>query len=206
MLLKWQRLERENAHHIIDSVRSASAPGLFSTAGSQVERAWLPFYNSYFLYKITNYASLPSFSFEYLGDGTFFLYLDGSAESIYAVNDKGDLHLNEIHALDYLSFYFKHVADEDGHETVLIQRPQDMPMLDSLDQNALQAVVKSHRPPVVTRLENDDGFMVKCDLYVDGTLFHAGVMLSAKGRVETLSREMILSSVHRARENEQIMV
>ena len=65
--MNWQRLDRENTLKTIDSVKSASEAGLFSPTTSEVQRARLSFYEGIDLYKLTNFASLPSFTFEYLG-------------------------------------------------------------------------------------------------------------------------------------------
>src|SRR5688572_12860610 len=112
--MHWQRLDRENTIQVIDSVKSAADPRLIVSGTSEVERARLSFYGNTSLYKVTNYASLPSFTFEYLGDGTFFHYLDGTEMPIYTVNDKGGLMLTENSIVDYLAFFFGHVAGDGG--------------------------------------------------------------------------------------------
>jgi len=82
--MHWQRLDRDTSVKVIDSVKSDANEGLFSVGTSEVQRARVSFYKEYFIYKVTNYASLPSFTFEYLSDGTFFHYLDGTESPIYA--------------------------------------------------------------------------------------------------------------------------
>ncbi|MEM8833112.1 MAG: hypothetical protein AAGB32_01100 [Pseudomonadota bacterium] len=104
--MHWQRLDRDNSIKVIDSVKSEANAGLFSVGTSEVKRARTVFYQEYFVYKVTNFASLPSFSFQYLSDGTFFHYLDGTEEPIYAVNDKGGLSLTQANLLNYLQFFF----------------------------------------------------------------------------------------------------
>ncbi|MCI5060584.1 MAG: hypothetical protein MRY79_05885, partial [Alphaproteobacteria bacterium] len=131
--MRWQRLDRDNSVKVIDSVKSEANAGLFSVGTSEVERAGLPCYQGYFLYKVTNYASLPSFTFEYLGDGTFFHYLDGTEDPIHTVNDKGVLSLDKSNIMAYLDFYFSHISGEEG-DIIVIHNPHDMPLLDSLDQ------------------------------------------------------------------------
>lgn len=90
--MNWQRLDRETTVKTIDSVKSSSEAGLFSVATSEVQKARLPFYNAVDLYKLTNFSSLPSFTFEYLGDDMqHFYYLDGTEQPIFTINDKGHL-------------------------------------------------------------------------------------------------------------------
>lgn len=204
--MNWKRLDRETTHQIIDSVKSAAEPGLISATASEVERAWLPFYKDFYLYRITSFASLPSFTFEYLGDGKFFHYLDGTNHPIYAVNDKKILHLDEIHVVDYLVFYFQHVTDPEDGDIVLVRNPHDMPMLDSLDSSAVQTIIRNYRPPRVERLENDAGYMAKVDLYVDGILLRATIHVDHAGRVGIKDRKMIINEVGQTAENGKFVV
>lgn len=198
----WQRLNRDDTLKIIDSVKSAAEPGLISRGSTDVERAWLPFYKTFFLYRITNYASLPSFTFQYLGDGTFFHYLDGTEHPIHTVNDKGALSLNEIHVLDYLAFYFQHVSDEEDGDSVMVRKAQDMPMLDSLDPAALDAVMRGHHAPRVDYDANRDTYTVDTDLYNEGLMLRATITVTGRGRVHITNRKMIMNAVSRGTQSD----
>lgn len=192
--MNWQRLDRDTTIKIIDSVKSAGEAGLFSLATSEVKRARLSFYEKVDLYKLTNFASLPSFTFEYLGDGTHFQYLDGTEQPIYTTNDKGVLELNERTVVDYLEFFFAHVAFEE-EEMALIQNPHDNPLLDSLDIDSADSVISNHKPAVVTYDAGYDKHTVEADLYADGLLIRATIEVSAAGRVSIIDRKMIVNAV-----------
>lgn len=189
--MQWQRLDRDNSVKVIDSVKSAENAGMFSIATSEVKRARLVFYTDYYLYKVTNFASLPSFSFQYLSDGTFFHYLDGTEISIYAVNDKGSIALNVANVLPYLDFFFSQVGDEDG-DIMLINNPHDMPLLESLDVDVYQAVFSQHKPATVEYNENTGKYLVQADLYKDARLIRAKIEISSRGRVKIIHQEMIM--------------
>lgn len=202
----WQRLNRDDTLKIIDSVKSAAEPGLISRGSTDVERAWLPFYKTFYLYRITNYASLPSFTFQYLGDGTFFHYLDGTEHPIHSVNDKGALQLNEIHVLDYLSFYFEHVTEDEDGEIVMMRQPQDMPLLKSLDPAGYDAVLRGHQPPRVDYDATRDTYTVESDIYNDGLMLRAHLTVTGRGRVKINDRKMILNAVARGAESGNLMI
>jgi len=189
--MHWQRLDRDNSVKVIDSVKSAENAGMFSVATSEVKRARLLFYTDYYLYKVTNFASLPSFSFQYLSDGTFFHYLDGTEASIYAVNDKGSLSLSEANVMAYLEFFFSKVGDEDG-DVILINNPHDMPLLDSLDMEVYEAVFSQHKPSKVEYDSGFDSYTIQADLYKDAQLIRAKIDVTAKGRVKITHQEMIM--------------
>jgi hypothetical protein len=194
MSMNWQRLDRESTLKTIDSVKSASDAGLFSPTTSEVQRARLSFYEGIDLYKLTNFASLPSFTFEYLGDGAFFQYLDGTEMPIYTTNDKGFLTLNDRSVVDYLEFYFSHVVAGE-EETYFIHSAHDMPLLDSLDEDSIEAITKNHKAPVVQYDAGFDKFTVEADLYSDGLLIRATIEVTASGRVNVENRRMIVNAL-----------
>lgn len=192
--MNWQRLDRDNTLKTIESVKSASDPGLFSPGTSEVQKARLSFYHEVDLYKVTNFASLPSFTFEYLGEGKFFQYLDGTELPIYAINDKGALTLNDRSVVDYLEFFFSHVTVDD-EEMQLIRNPHDMPLLDSLGPETMDAVLQNHNAPAVSYDAGYDKYTVEADLYADGLLIRASVEVTESGRVSILDRKMIVNAV-----------
>lgn len=126
---------------------------MFSPATSEVQKARLSFYNGIDVFKLTNFASLPSFTFEYLGDGVHFHYLDGTETPIYTINDRGHLALNERSVIDYLEFFFAHVTVED-EEMCLIRSVHDMPLLGNrwmLTAWTPSAVTTNNLPSNMTR-------------------------------------------------------
>lgn len=187
--MHWQRLDRDTSVKVIDSVKSDANEGLFSIGTSEVQRARVSFYRDYFIYKVTNYASLPSFTFEYLSDGTFFHYLDGTETPIYAVNDKGGLTLDPNNVIDYAAFYYERAGDEDG-DVCMIKNPSDMPLLDSLDSRAYDAVFDKHITPQVTLGEHGTYF-IEANLYKDTQLIRAKMEVTPKGRVKIINQKMI---------------
>lgn len=192
--MHWQRLDRDTSLKTIDSVKSVSDAGLFSPATSEVQKARLPFYDRLDLYKITNFASLPSFTFEYIGDGQFFHYLDGTEQPIYTANDKGSLSLNDRTVIDYLEFFLSHVMLDDD-ETVFFSNIRDMPLLDSLDPDSAYIVERNHKPPEISYDAGFDKYTVEADIYSEGQMLRAIIEVSASGRVTIASRKMIVNAV-----------
>ena len=126
--MHWQKLDRELTIKVIKAVQSPENQGMIAEGSTEVKTSKIRSYDGYDVYRVTNYASLPSFTFEFLSDGTFYHYLDGTESPIYTVNDKGALKLEEHNLLDYLEFFFQYVSQEDGDAT-LITNPKDMPCL-----------------------------------------------------------------------------
>lgn len=196
--MHWQRLDRDTTISVINNVKSEANAGMFSVGTSEVQRARLSFYKEYSVYKVTNFASLPSFTFQYLSDGTFFHHLDGTETPIYAINDKGGLDLDKNNVLEYLTFFFTSVGDEEG-DVVVINNPHDMPLLDSLDPEAYDAVFNQHQPPEVHYDGGFDAYEVDVNLYKGSQLLRAKIEVNTKGRVTIKSEKMMMQGVLAAR-------
>ena len=190
--MHWQRLNRDTSIKILDSVKSDAHMGMFSIEASEVKNAPLPFYMGVSLYKVTNFASVPSFTFEYLGDGTFFQYMDGTEEPIYAINDKGALELNSYNIVEYLRFFFERVSMENFPDLEIITNLHDMPLLDSLGPAVFQSLAQKHKLPEITYNEKNNSYIVEADLYVDAQLVRAKINVNAKGRIKITDQEMIV--------------
>jgi hypothetical protein len=192
--MHWQKLDRDNKIKTIESITSSDTGGLFSVATCDVEQARLSFYNNYRLFKITNYSSLPSFSFEYLSDGTFFHHLDGTEGPIYVVNDKGELSLNEYNVVSYLEFFFSVSEGDDGEEMVVLKDVDSMPLLSSMGEDVSDAMLRSHKNPKVKYSEAEGKYTVETDMFSDGQMIRATIDVSQTGRVKILEQKMITSS------------
>ena len=192
--MHWQRLDRDTSIKVIDSVKSNADMGLFAIGTSEVQRARLPFYKEYEAYKVTNYASLPSFTFEYLSDGTFFHYLDGTEEALHTVNDKGMLSLDKHNVMEYLSFYFGHVGNDEG-DIYVINNPHDMPLLDSLDADAYNTVFTHHKPAEIHYDGGFDAYKIEADLYTDTQIVRAKIEVNTKGRVTIKNQKAVMHEV-----------
>lgn len=192
--MHWRLLDREKTEKLIDEVRSDQDAGLFSLATSKVKFTRLRFYKTYMAYELTNFASLPSFTFRYLGDGLFFNYLDGTEGPIYNVNDKGELRLTEGTVLDYLSFFFQNVSFEDG-DIKIITDPYDTPELDALDEDSRDALIENYEEIGIDHHTANGRFLVKAPLLIYGTLMHGEISVNNHGRVEILDRRMMSNAV-----------
>ena len=203
--MQWQRLDRDDSTKVINSVKSDENQGMFSVGTSEVKRARLPFYKDYSIYRVTNFASLPSFTFEFLSDGQFFHYLDGTESPIYTVNDKGVLTLTEVTVMAYLNLYFAQVGHEQGDDVFVVANPHEMPMLDSLDSAAYDSVFNNHKPPQITYNSATDSYEIETDLYIESHMVRAKIEVGTKGRVTIKEQASSMQQVMKAPDSEQFI-
>ena len=137
--MNWHRLDREKTVDMINSVRSAAEALLFSPITSEAKCTRLPFYSNHLLYRLTNCASLPTFSMDFIGDGEKFVYLDGSALPILQINQLAGLNLTPDTVIPYLNFFFLNVRLEEG-EIIILKNPEEAASIDIYDDERREVI------------------------------------------------------------------
>ncbi len=189
--MEWHRLEKDQTQAMIETVQSDGMPGLFSPVTSHASRSKLPFYTGFLLHRLTNFATLPAFSMDFLSDGNTFLYLDGTPDPIYRVNDTGDLILNENTVLDYMAFFVHYVPGPEG-EMLLIDSSHKAPPLGSLDIDKHRAMLYTHRDLDLSFDDVSGVYTVKIPMYYGGALVKATIEITSRGRLDIKDYKMIL--------------
>jgi hypothetical protein len=190
--VNWQKLDRTETAKIIQRVSTTQDGKLFSVTTSEATAAQLPFYRGFMLVRLTNYATLPSFTLDFLSDGSTFYLLDGSPDPLQKVAARGGLNLNERNVADYVDFFFKHVTTEEG-DIYLIRDPDDMPFMDSLSLDQQIQIRRAHSDISVAYNRDDDTFSVTADLYFAGVLLKATLVVAPDGQIEVSNHAMLMS-------------
>ncbi len=190
--MQWHRVEKKRAEKILDATRTTGEAGLFSASSSEVKCSNLPFYDNFVLYRLTNFMTMPIFSMDFLSDGEKFYHLDGSADTIMDINKSGNLRLNEDNVVDYLNFYYSSVNDEEG-DIYLIENPDDLPFMDSLDRYQQKNIKSHHKDIYVSRDENGKDFIVDTTMFNTGGLMQARIKVSEEGTPSIVKQHLLLS-------------
>jgi hypothetical protein len=194
---KWNRVPKEQAHQILKTVSSSADSAVFSEQLTEVTWKNLSFYNNLKRYRLTNYATLPCFTMDYLGDpdSEKFYPLDGLANTIYDANEQDKISLTKENIIDYLDFFFDQVQGPDG-DIYLIKTPQDLPMLSSLPENQQQSVIEHHKGLVVNSDIKPGEFHVTGTLYYDGSLISAMINVQESGKLAIQDQTLLLHGIH----------
>jgi hypothetical protein len=191
----WNRMGREDAWQTLDRLGSRRDAVIFSRETTEVSWRPLPFYGSYRLYRLVNYATMPVFTQYYLSNGIDFFPIDGSAEPVYEANARDRIHLAETTVIPYLDFFFANVQGSEG-EVYIIKDPRRMPFIDSLSEEQRQNVVSSFRPLRVWRDEVKDALKVSGTIYYGGSLLSTTISVGADGRLTFEDQGLLLSGIH----------
>lgn len=192
--MHWNTLSKTESQAVLDKIRSADDPMFFSGTMTEVQFAELPFYNKFLLYRVTNYATMPSFTMEYIGDGNAFYVLDGTADPVYFANKQSPLELNKRNIADYLDFFFQHVGGPDG-DVYLITSPEKAPFMASLDEGAKARFTEKFVPLKINYQAASDKFIVDCTLYYNGSLVSASIGVENGGRLRMMEHNMLLPDI-----------
>lgn len=188
----WHRLDRDKTLDMINRVRPATGPAFFSPASSEGKYSPLPFFESFMIFRLTNFSSLPTFSMDYLSNGETFLYMDGSEESILQLVKQGELVLSEQTVLPYINFYFCYVRLPEG-EMMVLKEYAEATHADLYDTDRREEL-DVHPPEVrIERTESGETFRVTAPVLYDGTPMEVEIIVSADGCVKTTPKRMLTS-------------
>jgi len=136
--------------------------------------------------------SLPSFSFDYLGDGKKFYYLDGSAKPIATVNIAGYLTLTPDNVLEYAIFFFHHITGDDG-DIMVLRTPHEHPAIDALPPEKLEEILDRHKDAVISYDAGTEKYTIVSTLDNAGTLMRGTIEVTLQGKVSIVDQHMLLS-------------
>lgn len=190
----WTRLDREQAHKVLEQLSTQPDAVVFSPEVTEVSWRSLPFYNHYRLYKVVNYATMPTFTMLYLSNESEYITIDGTSAPIYTVNEKDPVRLSEINIIPYLDFFFSNVHGSEG-DVFLIKDPRKMPFMDTLNPEQQRSVIDSFRPLTVTA-DAVGNFEVKGTLHYAGGLVMATIIITPAGKMSFQDQSLLLSGIH----------
>lgn len=191
MQYNWTKLDRDAMRTFLENVRSSAEPMLFSPQTSEVTHAPLPFYKQHALYRLVNYAALPLFQMDFLGDGKQFVYLDGSQAPLDHVNATEPPQLSQDTVLDYLQFVFD-MTRAQGHDMMVITDIANAPLLDSLNSEQQAEILAHHENAVIHYDDEQQHFHVTSTLLDNGALVAAEIAIDKTGHVNIIDEHMLL--------------
>jgi len=191
--MDWKRLDHNQTGAVLEQIASVSDSGLFSKEHSEASFKPLNFYQEFMIYRIVNYATLPSFSMEFLSNGESFHLLDGSPHPINIANRIGGLYLTESNVIDYADFYLANIRADDG-DIYMIRDVDNLAFIDSLSPDQQASLKEKHIQPSVMIDKDSSNFIILADLFYCGTLLNSAIIVTQSGELEFKPRAMIMSA------------
>lgn len=190
----WTRLNREQSQKVLQQIAARPDGVVFSGNYTEVSHQRLPFYTNYWLCRLVNYATMPTFSMTYFCDGSAFIALDGTANPIYTVNEKDPIRLDETNVIPYLEFFFSNVQGSEG-EVFMIHEGDKMPFLEALSPAQQQAIQGGFKPLHAVHDPLKKHFKVTGTLYYGGGLIVATIVVLPDGKISFAEQKLLLTGV-----------
>lgn len=188
--MTWHRLDREKTVTMINRVKSVGESVLFSPHTSEAKCLRLPFYESFLLYRLTNYSSLPTFSMDFLSDGESFYYMDGSDTPIMRINQQAGLNLTTENVLAYLNFYYCFVRLPEG-EIIILKSPEEAAIIDLYDDERREDFNAIPTPCSIEETKETNLINVTVPVLYDGSPMEALISVTKEGIVTTQPKRML---------------
>ncbi len=192
---QWIRMNREQAGRVLGQLSARDDAIVFSRDATEVSWRGLAFFSNYRLCRLTNYATMPTFTMTYLTDGTEYIALDGTANPIYTADEKDPLMLTEENILPYIEFFFSHVQGSEG-EVFLIRDPHKMPFMNNFTDAQKQGIVNNFKPVDVQFDAAHNAYLVEATLHYGGTLMDATIAVMPDGKISFVKQNLLLSGIH----------
>lgn len=194
-MAQWIRMNREQSEKVFNLLSADADAVVFSRDVTEVCWRALPFYKNYRLYRLTNYATMPTFTMQYLSDGASFIALDGTANPIYTADEKDPLMLTQENVIPYLEFFFSHVQGSEG-EVFLIRDPSTLPFLSSFTSEQKDSILHSFRAAAVAFDQGLNAYKVTGTLHYGGSLLAAAIVVHPDGKLSFEEQNLLLSGVY----------
>lgn len=191
----WTRLNREQANEVLDKLSGHRDAVVFSKDVTEVSWRNVPFYTHYKVFRLVNYATMPTFSMTYLSNGEDYIALDGTANPIYTVNDKNPIQLHQNNVIAYLDFFFANVQGSEG-DVFIIKDPSRTPFMRALSPNQQQSVTSGFKPLQVTPDPESNSYKVTGTLYYGGGLIRAVIIVTRDGKLSFQEQHLLLTGLH----------
>lgn len=186
----WHRLDREKTVSMIARVKPTTQSITFSPATSEAKCLKLPFYETFLLYRLTNFSSLPTFSMDFLSDGETYFYMDGSDAPIQKINAQAGLKITKETVIPYLNFYFCFVRLPEG-EIILLKSPEEAAIIDLYDEERREEFDAIPTPIGIEEDAQNGIFSVTAPVLYDGSPMEAVITVTKDGRVTTTPKRML---------------
>lgn len=186
----WHRLDRDKTIDMIGRVKSAAEAMLFTPVTSEAKCTRLPFFNSFLLYRLTNFSSLPTFSMDFISNGETFLYMDGADTAIRQMVESGELVLNADNILPYLHFYYCYVRLPEG-EIILLKDTAEGSHIDLYDEERRETLDVVPEGIQIEQDPQNGGFLILAPALYDSSPMEVLITVSADGQVTTSPKRML---------------
>jgi hypothetical protein len=185
----WQKLDAQKSASILGEVNPHLEPVPFSVESTTIRTQKLLFYKGYEFLELTDMSAVPAarkYAIYKPGDVSV---INWTNETIYDVNEKAPIALDERSVIDYVKFFFTYVRGRHGKfniiETIDDIRWQVEPPLQG--RKLMQDMLE---PVTLVRQETDGTFVLTAYMVFKDSLFRTAIHVKQDGLVSMSDEEL----------------
>jgi len=185
----WTKLEEKKAVKILQEINKFITPVAFNEERTILRSQPLPFYKYYDLIEMTDMSTVPAAKkFAIYKPGNVKV-IDWTNNTIYEVNQKAPIKLDETNVISYIKFFFSYVYGRHGKFSVIeavddIKWQVDPPMQG-------RKIMQEMLSPVKIKNKNPDGgFDLEGFMVFKDSLFRTDIRVDAEGIVDMSQEEL----------------
>lgn len=188
--VEWEKLEPSDVPSLLEKINPHIEPIPFNAETTTMRKRKLSFYKGYSFYEMTDLSAVPSVrKYAICDDKDDVHVVNWTNETIYNVNEKAPIDLNERNVAEYVRFFFTYVRGRHGRFIVLENVDEIHWKVEPPAQG--RKVIQEMLEPVSVLSKEDDGvFNLNAYMLFKDSLFKTAVHVSADGMVNLSDEEL----------------
>jgi len=192
----YTKLKLEEVAAVIDVLNKDIEGSIFDPLETTILSIDVPFYSNYKFLNIADHATNPPlqrYAFQ-RGNEQDFTIIDWKYDTIYNLNAKASISLNEENVIEYVRFFFSHVKGRHGKFTIC-ETADHIQWKDEPPQEVKKSLNQSIRPLELKEKRKDGVFVINAFMMLKDALFSVQVFVDPTGKVTMSDHEILIEDI-----------
>ena len=192
----YTKLKLEEVAEIIDILNKDIEGSIFDPLETTILSIDIPFYPDYKFLYIADHATNPPlqrYAFQKSGELDFTI-IDWKYDTIYNLNAKVPISLNEDNVIEYVRFFFSYVKGRHG-KFIICETADHIKWKDEPPQEVKKSLNKTISPLEIKEKRKDGVFVINAFMMLKDALFSVQVFVDSTGRVTMSDHEILIEDI-----------
>ena len=185
----WQKQDSERAARILDEVNPHLEPVPFNVESTTIRMQPMPFYRGYQLLELTDLSAVPAarkYAIYKAGDVNV---INWTNQTIYDLNEKAPIVLDERNVLAYVRFFFNYVRGRHGR-FIIVETIDDIKWQVEPPLQGRKVMQDMLEPLTLIEQEADGSFILEAYMVFKDSLFKTRIQVKKDGLVSMSDEEL----------------
>ncbi len=181
---------------IIDVINKDIEGSIFDPLETTILAIDVPFYSGYRFLSIADYATNPPlqrFVFQ-KNNSNDFTIIDWTYKTIYSLNEKASIKLDDKNILEYVRFFFSYVKGRHGR-FIICESMNNIQWKDDPAEDIKIKINEILKPLEIKEKRKDGVYEIKALMMLNDALFKVDIYIEPSGRVTMSDHEIMIESL-----------